>query len=126
MINSRAKGNRAERDVIKILNKHFPGPFERRTMGLAGADIVAPDDFPWAIEVKNDFNLKLKHFWKPTERLHDFWDQAQRQATIVKKRPLLVAKIEGMWFCWESPIENCVPDFAVDYTLFEDWCQVHE
>jgi Holliday junction resolvase len=124
MVNSRAKGNRAEREVIKTLKKYFPGRFERRTMGLAGADIVAPGDFKWAIEVKHDKSVRLKHIWKPTLKLMDFWLQARTQAAIAKKTPLLIAKIEGIWLCWEE-IPNSF-DFAHWVHEFEDWCKDNE
>jgi Holliday junction resolvase len=127
MVNSRAKGNRAEREVIKTLKRHFVGPFERRTMGLPGPDVVAPDEFHWAIEVKDDKTVRLKHIWKPTQKLIEFWEQATQQARVIRKNPLLVVKIEGLWFAWNVVhFDNANGyDFHSTKWLFENWCEDH-
>lgn len=123
MVNSRAKGNEAERAVVKILSRYFPGKFERRSMGIAGCDIVCPEDFLWAPEVKNNKMVRLKHFWKPTLQLTTFWVQTKTQAAALGKLPLLIVKAEGLWFCWDN-IPNSY-DFAHNVWLFEDWCENH-
>lgn len=93
-------------------------------MGLPGPDVVAPDDFSWAIEIKDAKTIRLKHIWKPNKKLQDFWSQAKLQAQQAKKTPLLVVKIEGIWFCWEEvPADIYFHDHK---QLFEDWCENHK
>ena len=87
-------------------------------MGYEGSDIICPDDFKWAVEVKNDKSVKLKHLFKPTAKLIDFWVQTAKQAAHQSKSPLLVAKIEGMWFCWTSGNIQA-------WDIFEEWCEIH-
>lgn len=117
MVNSRRKGNQAERDVINILRPHFPGKWERKSMGIPGPDILPPDNFPYAIEVKNVKTVRLKHLFQPTKELEKYWRQAVDQAEDLNKKPLLVAKIEGIWFAFE-PI-------ADEYTWapLTVWCE---
>ena len=118
MVNGRQKGNKAERDVIAVLRKHFGGePWQRRSMGVDGYDIITPDWFRWAIEVKDRKSVKLKHLWKPTKELRSFWQQAVDQSLTERKKPLLVIKIEGLWFAIDSPY------FGSSVELFEDWCE---
>jgi hypothetical protein len=118
MVNSRKKGNAAERYVCKTLSKYFNGKFERRSMGYNGCDIICPDDFQWAPEVKDNKQITLKHLFAPTKLLKDFWQQALFQAKKNNKVPLLVVKIEGMWFCWMKgePLEH-------QWHEFDEWCE---
>lgn len=120
-INSRAKGNRAERTVLKILKKHFGGePWERKSMGIPGPDLLTPDNFPYAVEIKDDKSVRLKHFWKPNKQLKDFWEQAESQANGLGLEPLLIAKVEGIWFCW-------IQGYRFDYAMeIEEWCVGHK
>jgi hypothetical protein len=118
VVNSRAKGNQGEREVCKILSRYFGGKFERRSMGYEGNDIITPDGFPYGIEVKFDKSVRLKHFWKPTQKLKDFWKQTLAQCKNSGKHPLLCAKVEGMWFCWT----HAEFGFALNAYLLEDWC----
>jgi hypothetical protein len=114
MINSRRKGNAAEREVCKILSKHFPGKFERRSMGIAGSDIVCPEDFKWAVEVKHHKTVRAIHLLKGHHMLDKWWNQACSQASATDKQPLLVVKAEGTWFCETR---------AVSWSVFKDWCE---
>jgi hypothetical protein len=111
MINSRRKGNNAERQVCKILSRHFQGKFERRSMGIAGCDIIAPDDFPYAVEVKHHKTVRAIHLLVGHFMLDKWWQQACEQAN--NKTPLLVVKCERRWFCM---------DRASGWVLFEEWC----
>ena len=123
MVNSRAKGNTAERYVVNVLSKYFDGDFERRSMGYEGSDIICPENFLWAPEVKNKKTIKLKHLWKPTKELISFWEQAVFQAKILNKLALLCIKIEGLWFAFSH--EEAPLNFALHAWLLEEWCQIH-
>ena len=102
MVNSRKKGNVGERQVIKILSKYFPGKFERRSMGVAGSDIVTPDKFDFAVEVKYHKTVKAFHLLIGKNKLlNTWWKQAEQQAEGTTKSPLLIVKCEGKWFCTE-------------------------
>jgi len=118
LVNGRLKGNSAEREICKILSKYFSGKFERRSMGMKGSDIICPVDFPYEVEVKHDKALRLKHFWQPTKKLEEFWQQTVNQACYTDKMPLLCAKVEGIWFCWQTkPFHTA--------QLLEDWCLIN-
>jgi hypothetical protein len=116
-VNSRRKGNQAERDVIKILKKYFGGHWERKSMGIPGPDILAPEDFPFVIEVKNDKTVKAIHLLaKPdNQKLMRYWTQAVGQAQNTGKTALLVIKVEGHWFAsttWR------------DFLPLNQWCEI--
>lgn len=99
MINSRAKGNRAEREVLKILKAKYGGePWERKSMGIPGPDLLTPDDFPYAVEIKHDKRVRCKHLFSGHSVLEGFWKQAVTQASALGKKPLLIVKAEGIWF----------------------------
>lgn len=113
-INSRKKGNRSEAEVCKLLSEYFPGKFERRTMGIAGADVICSDDkFPYATEVKHQKTVKAIHLFIGFWRLREWWEQARNQAGRVNKLPLLVAKVDRYWFSTTD---------GDRWELFEHWC----
>lgn len=115
-INARQKGSQAERDVIKLLSLHFPGKFERRSLGIKGADVICSDEaFPFAVEVKNQKSVRALHLLIGNHQLDNWWQQAKEQAGRVNKRPLLVAKVERHWFVTEDNI---------GWSKFEYWCQL--
>ena len=119
MVNSRKKGNRAENEVVKILSKYFSGHFERRSMGIAGSDIVCPDNFKYAPEIKHRKTLKAIHLLIGKNiQLNDWWDQAEIQASEAGKQALLVVKCEGKWFATEFS-----PKDVGHWLLLEDWCK---
>lgn len=68
-------------------------------MGYEGDDIITPDNFPFAIEVKDDEKLVTRHFFHPTKFFLDCWRQAKVQAFDKGKAPLLVANVESKWYC---------------------------
>lgn len=98
MVNSKAKGGAAERDVMARLKDWYPGDWRRKPFCQKGSDLITPDNFPWSVEVKHDKQLKLSHLWKPTKFLQACWEQTIEQAFDDNKKPLLIMKIEGAWF----------------------------
>lgn len=105
-INSRDKGKRGEREVVQLLADWWGGTFERKRAGVPGSDINCPPGFPWAVEVKNTNDIRLRNLFCPNASLKSYWNQTISQATKEGRRPLLLAKIEGFWFvfCNESEV----------------------
>jgi hypothetical protein len=99
MVNSKAKGGAAEREVIKLFNTMLGGGFSRQPNQKNGHDVIAPDNFPYATEVKDNRGLKTRHFINPNKLLQDFWKQTCKNAKAIDKTPQLVCKVEGVWFC---------------------------
>jgi hypothetical protein len=114
-VNGKAKGNRVELEFAKIFSKRFDKPFKRvpqsgafstinknegldeSVLNTLSGDIIPPENFKFSIEVKSrkDFN-----FWdllnNDTENEIDNWlEQAQEEAEITKKEPLLIIKINN-------------------------------
>lgn len=88
-------------------------------MGIGGSDIVAPDKFPFSVEVKHHKTVKAIHLLLGKNKmLNDWWKQAEQQAKDVGRQPLLVVKCEGKWMATEfSPAE------VGHWNLLEDWCK---
>lgn len=96
---SKIKGSAYEAKIVGILNKEFPKiQFER--VPLSGAisylkgDIWTPHDtaaFPYTIECKHYKELEWNNLLtaKSTTILQ-FWEQAIREAEVMKKKPLLI------------------------------------
>lgn len=99
MVNGRKKGNRAENKVITFFRNWWGGDWERRSMGYAGSDLIVPDNFPFSVEVKDDEQLQVRHFFHPTKFFLNCWKQAKGQAEDQAKYPLLVANVENKWYC---------------------------
>ena len=118
-INSKQKGNRNEREFVKILNERFnlENGFSRvpmsgawgtnnRTMrdtsgqalDVLSGDLICPQGFKFSIEIKSriDFN-----FWDMLNEGNENTDidswlyQASHDASCTKKEPLLVIKINN-------------------------------
>lgn len=99
MVNSKLKGNKGEVQVLNLFRNWWGGHWERHSMGYAGSDLITPENFPFAIEVKFDDKIQARHFFHPTKFLIKCWQQAKSQAADKGKSPLLVAKAEGTWYC---------------------------
>jgi len=97
-INSREKGRRGEKDVVKMFRSVWGGHWSRRGIGVAGDDILTPPDFPFSIEVKNEADTTLNHcFMDRPSTLIKHFAQAEKQAG--SKIPLLVFKCDRKWYC---------------------------
>lgn len=103
-INSRAKGQRKEREIVKVFAEWWGSDFFRTpgsgafaTRGFTGADISFAGDvvtkdptFPFCIEVKNCEGWHLEQlFTSPLCDLYAWWDQAVGECPE-DKIPLLV------------------------------------
>ena len=122
-INSKAKGNRAELALAKILTEHFGIPFARvgvasgarvkntklpgNAVGVMTSDIIVPPRFKFAIECKS-VNIDIDFFdiSIPFER---WLAQATEDATSIGKLPMV---------CWKRPHKGWL--VAVPARAFKD------
>lgn len=108
--NSRNKGSRFERSVAKAWESWTGYKFSR-TPGSGGwakakdavGDLVCTDEkhsrrFPFSIECKSYQDIKFEHLLlgNKTCKIHDFWDQASRDANKINKLPILIMRYNSM------------------------------
>jgi len=106
MVNGRKRGNAGERDIVSRWVEWWQDRFERRSMGLAGSDIICPGWFPWEPEVKHRKVAKLLWLFRPTKALLDWWNQTTENAMKSGKVPLLVFKAQGIWLAARRQIDQ--------------------
>jgi|JI10StandDraft_1071094.scaffolds.fasta_scaffold803891_1 hypothetical protein len=108
---SRRKGAASEREMVREFRRAFGGEWARSKVGYAQHDISAPDDFPFAIEVKNHDTITTRHFFSPTSLLKSFWTQTKEQAEKVKKEPMLCVNADRHWYAivLEGAVIETVP-----------------
>ena len=134
---SKTKGRAFEYIVRDKLSEAFESKFER--VPLSGAltylkgDVYPPwmPDFPWCVEAKNHKEVEWNNLLTAkTNSIIEFWNQAEKQANIMKKRPLLVYKWDRskIHCCWsdnlvvvDKYIEINVLATPFKMALFEDW-----
>lgn len=102
MINGKAKGNRFELTVAKMLSEWSGKTFHRTPQSGAlhwdndkrvVSDIVPPQDmgFPFSIECKSqEVSWDFDQFITGTSNIWKFWNQCCRDAMSEKMEPLLV------------------------------------
>ena len=99
MVNkSKIKGTAYEAKIKRYLNSHLDIEFER--MPLSGAieylkgDLWTPHDtaaWPYCIECKHYKDIQWNNLLTAkTTDLLQFWRQAEREAEVMKKKPLLI------------------------------------
>ena len=99
MVNkSKIKGTAYEAKIKRYLNSHLNIEFER--MPLSGAieylkgDLWTPHDtaaWPYCIECKHYKDIQWNNLLTAkTTDLLQFWRQAEREAEVMKKKPLLI------------------------------------
>ena len=99
MVNkSKIKGTAYEAKIKRYLNSHLDIEFER--MPLSGAieylkgDLWTPHDtaaWPYCIECKHYKDIQWNNLLTAkTTDLLNFWRQAEREAEVMKKKPLLI------------------------------------
>jgi hypothetical protein len=137
-INSKAKGNRAELELAKILTKRFGLPFSRvgvssgarpKQVKLDGSakqvftsDIVVPDGFRFSVECKSvnkDVDLLDQ-----SALLDKFLKQAAEDAASIEKIPLLCWKRNRKGWLAILPerdvFSKCVV-FTNYYSVYREW-----
>ncbi len=130
MVNGFHKGKRGELEAVKLLTQYFGPGFRRKKLGEAGSDIQCRPNFAWSVEVKNTSAVLLRHLFKPNTQLMDYWKQAKKQATAEGKRPLLIIKIEGIWFAiveydYRPQRDYLTLDKYLMVRRFEDWARLY-
>lgn len=104
MVDSRAKGARAEYDILEKLTKYSGLGFKRIPMsgaldaahGLKG-DLYVPNQTNiFCIEVKHyaSDHLTSKILTDKTPKLQEWWEQTIREAEQIKRQPLLIFKFD--------------------------------
>lgn len=104
MVDSRAKGSRAENDVAKLLKQETGHDFKRVPLsgglhashGLKG-DLYIPNSLNiFCIEVKHykDDHLTSKVLTDKKPQLIEWWEQTIREAAQVSRKPLLIFKFD--------------------------------
>lgn len=104
MVDSKAKGAKAESDVVKRLFEMTGLPFKRIPMsgaldavhGLKG-DVYIPNSLNiYCIEVKHykEDHLSSKILTDKTPQIIEWWQQTIREAAQVSRKPLLIYKFD--------------------------------
>lgn len=108
-VDSRAKGARAEADLVKKLRDETGHDFKRVPMsgglhashGLKG-DLYIPNSLNiYCIEVKHykDDHLTSKVLTDKTPRIQVWWEQTIREAAQISRKPLMIYKFDrSKWF----------------------------
>lgn len=106
-INSRSKGQRAERELVKRFSAWWGTEFFRTPLsgGLATmghsfkgveihGDISTSDEanFPFCVECKHHEKWDFSQLWNEKNIIEKWWSQACDQAKVSSKKPLLVFK----------------------------------
>lgn len=145
--NSKAKGNRVELKLCKLLHTHFGQPFERsvgsgnrwaqvRVLTQAAkevfiGDICAPEGFRWVIECKGGYEDKidLNNLGQPIAQLDTFIKQSMDDAVRAGRLPIIVWKRSRKpWVAMIKKTDLHDPEVAVRYdeefryrTYYDGW-----
>lgn len=138
-INSKAKGNRIENSLCKILSEHFDAPFSRslgsgaRTSqvrlpeyakkALTG-DICVPEKFKWVIECKGGYedDINLNNV-DSIAKLDEFIEQAERDSDYCGRKPVIFWKRNRKPWLSVLPmkeIEDKLSQFDI-YYVYKGW-----
>lgn len=116
-LNSKAKGNRGELELCKILDERFEGHSFKRvpasgamfggynrkyasgidegiTTALVG-DIIVPPTFKFTIEHKSYQEISFWDLFNASSDLHSWMKQCEDDADFVNKKPMLIAKFNN-------------------------------
>lgn len=140
-INSKSKGNKAERDAAKWWQEWTGYEFGRvpasgglrwKKVENVTSDIICTHDkhsrrFPFSIEVKcyKDINFEHLLLGKKTSKIHKFWQQACRDSERANKLPCLMMRYNGMakgeWFlCFEESLYELILDKFIKKNIAND------
>jgi Holliday junction resolvase len=142
MVDSRAKGQRAEYAIRDALRKHTGLGWERVpgsggynvAHGLKGDIYIPETNLVHCIEVKHykDDVINSNLVNKTESQLEKFWLQAQREADQLGKEPLLIFKKDrGKWIIAERLVEGYLTptksislrtgSMEIQCMLFDEW-----
>ena len=109
-VDGKSKGNRTERNVVKILNDRFGTGFSRsigsgnrwsqtnhlpkHAQDVFSGDLVVPQNFVFCIESKGGYNDIDVHgfFDSGNSQIDEFIKQAEQDAERCNRKPLLIWK----------------------------------
>jgi Holliday junction resolvase len=132
LVDSRAKGAKAESDVAKVLKTHTGHDFLRVPLsgaldakhGLKGDLYLLGNACKFCIEIKHykDDHLTSKVLTDKNPQLIEWWKQTIREAKEIKKAPLLIFKFDRskLFVAYDKQPESII-DFitvCVDEHLF--------
>lgn len=102
---SRNKGQKAERELAKILS-HWYGKELRRTPLSGGwakdhvqGDIAGDADFPLSVECKTHKKFRLEWLWDFDCEVQSWWEQTLKQCKLGKLAFLCIRQEGGRWWC---------------------------
>ena len=144
MVDSRAKGQRAEYDVRDKLRKATGHQWERvpgsggfnKSHGLKGDIYLPGGNSAYCIEIKHYaddvINSNLLNFSQ--SQLEKFWEQTLRESEEVGKLPLLVFKKDrGKWLCVAHATKDVGNSLYIEKGTegfwvynFDDWLEAHK
>lgn len=138
--NSKAKGNRGESLICKILSDRFGGKSFERVMGSGNrwgqvkhlpdhakttllGDICPPEGFVWVIEVKIGYEDSIDFynlFKNGNKQIDDFIDQSHKESERANRPPLIFYKRDRK--PWLAIIEkkNLVGEYEFSLN-YKDW-----
>ncbi|MDR0675593.1 MAG: hypothetical protein LBF97_00940 [Elusimicrobiota bacterium] len=140
-INSKRKGSNGEREVCSLLEQRFKGYFFKRSpqsgaavgatnikkvdtynknhLDVFAGDIFCSDDkFKFTIEVKFRKDVSFWDLFNNSE-IFEWFKQAQQQANITGKIPLLIVKYNNKPFIIYT---TCIVDDKIQVFKIGDWC----
>lgn len=146
MIDSRAKGARAELNVRDVLKSYTGITFERTPSsgaldsryGMKGDIFIPRERNKYTIEVKHyeDDHINSKMLTDKSPQLIKFWEQAVREANQNSNIPLLIFKFNRsklfVAFCDSIPTDECdhlfvsVNNHIFYISLLEDWLKYQQ
>ena len=133
-INSKAKGNRVELEMAKILTKRFNLEFSRTPASGAFAtnkrgsdlrkdvideltgDLIVPKSFKFSIEVKSRKAFNFFDFFNKGGEIHEWLKQCEEDAEKSGKLPLLIVKIN-----YHEPFVMVKFPIKISDMLFQKW-----
>ena len=139
---SKAKGSSYESKIVELLTKEIGLEFKR--VPLSGSlewfkgDIFCLEDtaaWPYCIECKHYAEVNWNGLLTAkSSDLINFWNQAVREAKVMKKSPLVIYRWNRSkdYVCWEDSIELesqiHYKGFGCDFKmgLLQDWLQVYK
>lgn len=111
---STEKGRRGEQDIAARFRRALGGSWGRRGLGHSGTDLVTPDGFPWAIEVKNYSSIAIGEILllKADSRIEKWLAEACKKSPSKAYGAVLVCKFRSRWFVYLYGKPGSFPEFC--------------
>jgi hypothetical protein len=139
-VDGKAKGDRGELILAKLLSKHFGKEFSRgvgsgnrwsqvsnmpeHAKATFLGDICPPENFLWVIECKNGYEdeIDLNNALGPIAKLDEFIEKSLRDSKLSGRDPIICWKRK--WKPWVAilPVMCCLDPSHFDYYMqYRDW-----